>query len=191
MTGEASAEAAIRALQQGANDYICKPFSMGVLQAIALTIAQRRYAGRLVEIKPASVSEHEILGNSPGIIEVVKTATRVASTSLPVMLCGESGTGKELIAQLVHRKSPRANKPFVAFNCGALPETLLESELFGHARGAFTGADSTRRGLFEEADQGTLLLDEVTETSAAFPPLKPCFLPLVFSQEKEPSPDGA
>jgi transcriptional regulator with PAS, ATPase and Fis domain len=108
------------------------------------------------------------LGNSPAMIEVVKTATRVAGTELPVMVCGESGTGKELVARLIHRKSKRADRPFVAVNCGALPDTLLESELFGHVRGAFTGADSVRRGLFEEADGGTLLLDEVTETSPAF-----------------------
>src|SRR5215468_8984463 len=102
------------------------------------------------------------------MIEVVKTATRVAATELPVMVCGASGTGKELMARLIHRKSNRSERAFVAVNCGALPDTLLESELFGHVRGAFTGADSVRRGLFEEADGGTLLLDEVTETSPAF-----------------------
>ena len=168
MTGQASVEAAIDAVQHGANDYICKPFSISVVQAIASAAEQRRYPSKLIEIKPLKGSQHEILGNSPAMIEVVKTATRVAATDLPVMVFGESGTGKELVARLIHRKSPRADKQFIPVNCGALPDTLLESELFGHVRGAFTGADSVRRGLFEEADGGTLLLDEVTETSPAF-----------------------
>ncbi|HJQ68173.1 MAG TPA: sigma-54 dependent transcriptional regulator [Blastocatellia bacterium] len=168
MTGQASVEAAIEAVQKGANDYICKPFSISVLQAIASAVEQRRYPSKLIEVEIQKAVSHEILGNSPAMIEVVKTATRVAATELPVIIYGESGTGKELIARLIHRKSERADRPFVAVNCGALPDTLLESELFGHTRGAFTGADMVRRGLFEEADGGTLLLDEVTETSPAF-----------------------
>lgn len=168
MTGQASVEAAIEAVQHGANDYICKPFSIGVIQAIASAVEQRRYPSKLVPIEALRAPQQEILGNSPVMIDVVKTAARVAVTHLPVMIRGESGTGKELIARLIHRKSPRAEKPFVAVNCGALPDTLLESELFGHTRGAFTGAENARRGLFEEADGGTLLLDEVTETSPAF-----------------------
>jgi two-component system response regulator AtoC len=168
MTGQASVEAAIDAVQRGANDYICKPFSISVLQAIASAVEQRRYPSKLIEIHPLKGPQQEILGNSSAMIDVVKTATRVAGTDLPVMVCGESGTGKELVARLIHRKSLRSDRPFVPVNCGALPDTLLESELFGHVRGAFTGADSVRRGLFEEADGGTLLLDEVTETSPAF-----------------------
>ena len=168
MTGQASVEAAIEAVQYGANDYICKPFSIGVLQAIATAVEQRRYPSKLIPVEPPKSPQSELLGNSPAMIEVVKTAARVAVTDLPVMIRGESGVGKELIARLIHRKSPRADRPFVAVNCGALPDTLLESELFGHTRGAFTGADSARRGLFEEADGGTLLLDEVTETSPQF-----------------------
>jgi len=168
MTGQASVEAAIEAVQHGANDYICKPFSIGVLQAIASAVEQRRYPSKLIEVEAPKGPQQELIGNSPAMIEVVKTAARVAATELPVMLRGESGTGKELIARLVHRKSNRAERPFVAVNCGALPDTLLESELFGHTRGAFTGADSARRGLFDEADGGTLMLDEVTETSPAF-----------------------
>ncbi len=168
MTGQASVEAAIEAVQHGANDYICKPFSIGVIQAIASASEQRRHPSKLVAIESLRAPQQEILGNSPVMIEVVKTAARVALTHLPVMIRGESGTGKELIARLIHRKSPRSQKPFVAVNCGALPDTLLEAELFGHTRGAFTGAENARRGLFEEADGGTLLLDEVTETSPAF-----------------------
>lgn len=168
MTGQASVEAAIDAVQHGANDYICKPFSISVLQAIASAVEQRRYPSKLIAIETASMPQQEILGNSPAMIDVVKTAARVAVTDLPVMIRGESGTGKELIARLIHRKSSRSERPFVAVNCGALPDTLLESELFGHTRGAFTGAENARRGLFDEADGGTLLLDEVTETSPAF-----------------------
>src|SRR5258708_6201921 len=168
MTGQASVEAAIEAVQHGANDYICKPFSIGVIQAIASAVEQRRYPSKLVPIEALRAPQQEILGNSAVMIDVVKTAARVALTHLPVMIRGESGTGKELIARLIHRKSPRSERPFVAVNCGALPDTLLESELFGHTRGAFTGAENARRGLFEEADGGTLLLDEVTETSPAF-----------------------
>lgn len=168
MTGQASVESAIEAVQHGANDYICKPFSIGVLQAIATAVEQRRYPSKLIPVEALKGPQSEILGSSPAMIEVVKTAARVAVTDLPVMIRGESGVGKELIARLIHRRSPRADRPFVAVNCGALPDTLLESELFGHTRGAFTGADSARRGLFEEADGGTLLLDEVTETSPQF-----------------------
>jgi DNA-binding NtrC family response regulator len=168
MTGQASVEAAIDAVQTGANDYICKPLSIGTVRAMASAVEQRLSPSKLIEVKQPAVPRGEIIGSSPAMIEVVKMAARVAATDLPVVICGESGTGKELIARLIHRKSARAVRSFVALNCGALPDTLLESELFGHTRGAFTGADGVRRGLFEEADGGTLLLDEVTETSAAF-----------------------
>jgi two-component system, NtrC family, response regulator AtoC len=168
ITGQVSVEAAIEAVQHGANDYICKPFSIRVLQAIASAVDHRRSPSKLIEVQSSKIPRQELLGTSPTMIEAVKTAARVAATDLPVMIRGESGTGKELFARLIHRKSPRVDRPFVAVNCGALPDTLLESELFGHTRGAFTGADNVRRGLFDEADGGSLLLDEVTETSPAF-----------------------
>ena len=168
MTGQASVESAMDAVMHGANDYICKPFSLGVLQAIVSNVEQRRQQSRMIKVEARPVIEYELVGNSPAMIDVVKAATRVAATELPVVIKGESGTGKELVARLIHKRSRRNDKPFVAVNCGALPDTLLEAELFGHTRGAFTGADQARRGLFEEAHGGTLLLDEVTETSAQF-----------------------
>ena len=108
-----------------------------------------------------------ITGRAPAMIELYKEIARVAPSRSTVLIAGESGTGKELVARAIHKHSPRENRPFVAINCGALTETLLEAELFGHARGAFTGATGDRKGLWEEAEEGTLFLDEVGETSAA------------------------
>src|SRR5438128_1871225 len=113
-------------------------------------------------------SDIELVGRSEAFINVMKQVGRVAATNLPVLLTGESGTGKEVVASALHRRSRRADQPFVAVNCGAIPAELIESELFGHVRGSFTGAERDRRGLWEEADGGTVLLDEITETSPAF-----------------------
>jgi DNA-binding NtrC family response regulator len=110
----------------------------------------------------------DLIGRSHAFIEVMKQVGRVATTSLPVFLTGESGTGKELVASTLHRRSGRADKTFVAVNCGAIPAELIESELFGHVKGSFTGADRDRRGLWEEANEGTVFLDEITETSLSF-----------------------
>jgi transcriptional regulator with GAF, ATPase, and Fis domain len=109
-----------------------------------------------------------LVGRSQAFIEVMKQVGRVATTNLPVLLTGESGTGKEVVAAALHRRSRRADKPFVAVNCGAIPAELIEAELFGHVKGSFTGADRDRRGLWEEADGGSVFLDEITETSLAF-----------------------
>ncbi|MBX7218830.1 MAG: sigma-54 dependent transcriptional regulator [Blastocatellia bacterium] len=173
MTGHASLEAALQAVKQGANDYICKPFNVGDLFRLANATSERKQLKQ--QTPPADESEAveladraAMLGRCPAMLEVFKVLGRVAPTDLSVLISGESGTGKELIARAVHTNSTRAGKPFVTVNCGALTETLLETELFGHVKGAFTGAVGPRPGLFEEAEGGTILLDEVTETTPTF-----------------------
>jgi two-component system response regulator AtoC len=173
MTGHGSAVGALDATAFGAYDYLLKPFGVDALQALSRTMSERlvnRLTHRLVSRKPSTSyeSDIELVGRSSCFIEVMKQVGRVAGTDLPVLLTGESGTGKELVASTLHRRSPRSGKPFVAVNCGAIPAELIESELFGHTRGSFTGADRDRRGLWEEADGGTILLDEITETTPAF-----------------------
>jgi DNA-binding NtrC family response regulator len=113
-------------------------------------------------------SDIELVGRSQAFIEVMKQVGRVANTNFPVLLTGESGTGKELVASAIHHRSGRGDQPFVAVNCGAIPADLIEAELFGHVRGSFTGADRDRRGLWEEADGGTVFLNEITETDSSF-----------------------
>jgi DNA-binding NtrC family response regulator len=117
---------------------------------------------------PACQSDINLVGRSQMFIEVMKQVGRVAATNLPVLFTGESGTGKEVVASAMHKRSHRAGKPFVALNCGAIPAELIDSELFGHVKGSFTGADRDRRGLWEEADGGTVFLDDITEATAAF-----------------------
>jgi two-component system, NtrC family, response regulator AtoC len=173
MTGHGSASGALDATAFGAYDYLLKPFGVEALQSLSRMVSERlvnRLNHRLVSRKPATSYESDVdlVGRSAAFIEVMKQVGRVAGTNLPVLLTGESGTGKELVASALHRRSPRFAKPFVALNCGAIPAELIESELFGHTRGSFTGADRDRRGLWEEADGGTILLDEITETTSAF-----------------------
>ncbi|HEX8144829.1 MAG TPA: sigma-54 dependent transcriptional regulator [Pyrinomonadaceae bacterium] len=173
LTGFGSLEAAVEAAREGAWDFISKPFKVEEVVAAArramepATQAAEEGEGAGTEMLSARYAETGLLGRSPAMIELYKEIARVAPSRSTVLVMGESGTGKELVARAIHKHSPRAERPFVAVNCGALAETLLEAELFGHVRGAFTGAVADRRGLWEEAEGGTLFLDEVGETSAA------------------------
>ena len=171
LTAVGTLELAVESMREGAFDFLTKPFVPDVVRA-----AIRRASEHTALLRENAVLKKEmrklegaddILGNCPAIRAVRDIVARVAGTSSTVLICGETGTGKELVARAIHRNSQRAHKPFIAINCAAVTETLLESELFGHERGAFTGADKTRSGLFEAAHEGTLFLDEVAEMSAA------------------------
>jgi two-component system response regulator AtoC len=171
MSAWASDELALEAMRRGAYDYLAKPFQPSEA-LLAIRKAQererlRRESRLLRREVERSLGERPIVAASPGMIEVLETIERVAEFKATVLLTGESGTGKEVLARALHAQSPRREEAFVAVNCGAIPENLLESELFGHARGAFTGADRARRGLFLEADGGSLFLDEVGELPLA------------------------
>lgn len=167
-TAQGSIETAVEAIQQGAFDYLAKPFKIQDL----LNLVERALASRATppgEGEPAADERPSLLvGNSPPMVELYKRIALAARSDSPVLILGETGTGKELVARSLHLFSRRRNRPFVPVNCGALTETLLESELFGHERGAFTGAVASRKGLFEQAEGGTLFLDEITETSPGF-----------------------
>ena len=154
MTAYKSTESLQSALRLGAVDYLDKPFKNEQLtRKVRDAMEQRRLRG------------YDIVGDSPQIQEVRERITRVAPTNSTILITGESGTGKELVARAIHSQSKRSTRPFVPLNCGALPETLLESELFGHEKGAFTSADASKKGLVEAADRGTILLDEIGEMS--------------------------
>ena len=176
MTGHGSAAGALDATAYGAYDYLLKPFGIEEVQTLAGAVrrqienrSERRERSAVADVAaPVYVSDIDLIGRSAAFLEVMKLVGRVAATDLPVLITGESGTGKELVARAIHRRSPRAPGAFVAVNCGALPAELIESELFGHVKGAFTGAERDRRGLWEEAEGGTVFLDEITETSLAF-----------------------
>jgi len=171
MSAYGSAELAIEALKRGAYDYLAKPFAPSELLLAIRKAKERerlRRANQLLrrDVQRA-IGERPIVAASPVMIGVLETLERAAEFKSTVLLTGESGTGKEVLARAIHAQSPRRDEAFVAVNCAAIPENLLESELFGHARGAFTGADRARRGLFVEAHGGTLFLDEIGELPVA------------------------
>ncbi|MBI4376865.1 MAG: sigma-54-dependent Fis family transcriptional regulator [Elusimicrobia bacterium] len=169
ITGHGSVDSAVAAMKAGAFDYLTKPVEpeeLGIVLAKAME--RRRLLGevqRLREEVKGKYSFEGIVYASPSMRKVLDLVQKVAATEATVLIQGESGTGKELIARAIHEKGSRRTGAFVAINCGALPEGLLESELFGHVKGSFTGADRNKRGLFEEANGGTLFLDEISETT--------------------------
>jgi DNA-binding NtrC family response regulator len=168
MTAYSSAETAVAALKLGAQDYLIKPFDVDELRIVVRkALEQKQLREENVLLKAEFRSRYgldRIVGSSPAMAAVFEMVRAVAGTGSTVLIGGESGTGKELVAKALHAVSPRREAPFVSINCGALPETLLESELFGHMKGAFTDAHQNKKGLFEAAHRGTLFLDEVGET---------------------------
>src|SRR5689334_2194456 len=173
VTAFASTETAVEAMKLGAYDYVTKPFKLDELRlTIANALERKRLQDENRELKRQLRREHGFdgfIGKSPRMLEVFETIRKTADSGSTVMITGESGTGKELVAQALHWESSRRSGPFVSVNCGAVPETLMESELFGHVKGAFTGAVATTEGLFAAAAVGTLFLDEITETPARVP----------------------
>ena len=167
LTGQASLDSAVEALRAGVSDYLLKPLRPAQLEVVFQRLSARRSLESEVDTLRAELQETgklgELIGKSPAMVKVFEAIRRVAVSNAPVLVTGQSGTGKEVVARTIHRLSRRASAPFVAFNCAAISPTLIESELFGHERGSFTGADKRRIGYFEEANGGSLLLDEITE----------------------------
>jgi two-component system NtrC family response regulator len=171
LTGKSSLESAVAALRHGAFDYLTKPCKLVELEALLNRVAAKRELTKKVAALERRLARFEgaplLVGASPAMERVRQLIARVAPSHSNVLILGETGCGKELVARALHEQSSRAEMPFVAINCGALPETLIESELFGHRKGAFTGAEDHRIGLFEVADSGTLFLDEIGELPKA------------------------
>lgn len=169
MTAYATVETAVDAMKRGAYDYLLKPFPIDELKMLLARIQKKRALEEenvlLKEALREQFKPENIVCESPAMKRILERVSKVAPSKVSVLLQGESGTGKEVIAKAIHNASPRKNKPMVMVNCGAIPETLLESELFGHVKGAFTDAKETRKGLFQAADKGTIFLDEIGEIS--------------------------
>ncbi len=167
MTARGSMETVMAATQNGAFDYLAKPFELDTLLE-AVRRALHKDNGDDKEAEAEELPETEMIGSSPGMVEIYKTVSRVAPTDATVVIEGETGSGKELVARMIHRFSKRAAQPFVPVDCASIPSALIESELFGAMKGAFTGADRDRIGVFEAANKGTVFLDEIGDIDAAF-----------------------
>jgi DNA-binding NtrC family response regulator len=171
LTAQGTVETAVEAIKEGAYDYLTKPVEPQRLKILLDKVVERQDTLREVKVLRKQLREHgtfgRMIGNSAQMRRVYQTIEQAAPTQASVLIWGESGTGKELVAQTIHQLSPRAQMPFVPINCAAIPETLLESEIFGHEKGAFTGASDRREGCFELADNGTLFLDEIAEMTPA------------------------
>jgi DNA-binding NtrC family response regulator len=167
MTAHATVETVARSVASGALEYLSKPLLIDELLALLRKLTGPRQTPSPAP-KDSFIPESAIVGRSPRMLEVYRTVARVAPSTASVLITGASGSGKELVARAIHAHSTRAEKPFTPINCGSFPETILESELFGHEKGAFTGADTARSGLFEASNHGTVFLDEISETSLGF-----------------------
>jgi len=167
ITAYASADTAIKAMKEGAYDYITKPFKVEEIKLIIKNALEKKNLQKenilLKQVVRDRYNFENIVGQSPKMLDLFKLLEKVSPTKTNILITGESGTGKELVAKAIHYNSPRREKPFVTLDCGAIPETLVESELFGHMKGAFTDAIATKKGLFEVADEGTIFLDEISE----------------------------
>jgi len=167
ITGYPSIEGAVEAVKTGAEEYLAKPFTDEELFSAVKKVLDKLHMRRAAHMRPHKPppARHGLIGESEAMHKVLNAIEKAASSSATILITGESGTGKELVARAIHYNSPRASAPFVPINCGGIPETLLESELFGYVKGAFTGATETRAGFFQTAEGGTIFLDEISETS--------------------------
>jgi two-component system, NtrC family, response regulator AtoC len=190
MTGDPMVETAVQALKSGAYDYLIKPLNLDEMQVLMQQVLEKRFLSREVHSLRSRLADHlavkDLVGSSPGMTRVKEVIATIADSDSPVLIEGESGTGKELVAAAIHRQSQRSKGPFVPVNCSAIPADLMESEFFGHVRGAFSGAVADALGLFRSAHGGTLFLDEIAELS---PALQAKLLRVL--QEKEIRPVGS